>query len=103
MKKFMVIINHKNINTNYAWDIFGRPFHVLLDEMSLPSKIGGLLVAGTPEKPVKFESIATKSENGHFFTQQVISLVFGVEITATEIAFYINFLFGISICILSFS
>lgn len=88
-------IDKKVINRESLWDMAGRPYDAFLYELNLPSSVGAVFVAGTPDNLEKTEKYYKKVNIGDIFTSQLRSL-FGKKITVFSISAYINFMFGIS-------
>lgn len=94
-------IDRTVINKAQLWDMAGRPYETFLYEQNLPSSLGAVFIAGTPDNLEKTEKYYKKVDIGDIFTSQLRSLLFGTKITAVSIAFYINFVFGISAVLFS--
>lgn len=92
-------IDRTVINKAQLWDIAGRSYETFLYELNLPSSLGAVFVAGTPDNLEKTEKYY--KDIGDIFTSQLRSLLFGTKITAVSIASYINLVFGISAVLFS--
>ena len=89
-------IDRTVINKAQLWDMAGRPYKTFLYEQNLPSSLGAVFIAGTPDNLEKAEKYYKKVDIGDIFTSQLRSFLFGTKITAISIASYINFVFGVS-------
>lgn len=94
-------IDRTVINKAQLGDTAGRPYETFLYELNLPSSLGAVFVAGTPDNLEKTEKYYKKVNIGDIFTSQLRSLLFGTKITAVSIASYINFVFGVSAVLFS--
>jgi hypothetical protein len=88
-------IDSKIIHREQLWDLLGRPYIESLKELNLPKSERAVFITGNPNKIKKIERYWKKAELGHIFSCQILSLLPGIKITPTTIAFLINFLFGI--------
>lgn len=94
-------IDKKVINRDSLWDMAGRPYKTFLYELNLPNKMGAIFIGGTADNIERTEKHYKKVNIGDIFTSQLRSLLFGTKITASSIASYINFVFGVSAIIFS--
>lgn len=90
-------IDKKVVNTNrgYLLDMSGRSYGTFLYELNLPSTVGAVFIAGTPDNLEKTEKFYMKVNTGDVFTSQLRSFLYGKKITEFSIAAFINFMFGI--------
>lgn len=89
------------INADSLWDMAGRPYKTFLYELNLPSTVGAIFIGRTADNIVRTEKHYKKVNIGDIFTSQLRSFLFGTKITASSIASYINFMFGVSAIIFS--
>lgn len=97
----LFFVDKKVINGDSLWDMAGRPYKTFLYELNLPNKMGAIFIGGTADNIVRTEKHYKKVNIGDIFTSQLRSFLFGTKITASSIASYINFMFGVSAIIFS--